>query len=66
MTNDNKCPYCQEQFKTENEKGVHISKNHVDQDKNIPQKSYADDKRGSVLKEYQKENLKKGRKNKEA
>lgn len=35
LADDNECPYCEQRFEDETEKGIHISQEHVDTDSSI-------------------------------
>lgn len=54
-SDDFKCPYCGEDFDSENEKGSHISKNHVDTEKKIPKPESSMDKKTSLTEEWKGE-----------
>jgi hypothetical protein len=57
--NDFECAYCGDSFETDLDKGVHVADEHIDPDKSIEQKSYADDKRTDLIDEYEKNNKRK-------
>jgi len=50
------CAYCGKEFDDDLEKGIHIADEHIDTDQSIEQKSYAEDKRTDLIKEYDKNN----------
>lgn len=48
------CPYCDESFESEHEKGVHVSENHVDGD-SIPRIERTRDKTTDITRDWDKE-----------
>jgi len=45
---DFECPYCGEEFGSENYKGTHVSKEHIDTDEDIPRVPRSSSKKNNI------------------